>query len=77
MSDTRNRIGLSATAHTISHFPLSDQGKNFVAFDSESGTPLWHSRLQNVSNAPETFLLDDHQYVLVAADDMLYAFTLY
>lgn len=55
----------------------ADQGKNFVAFDSENGKPLWHSRLQNVSNAPETFMLDDHQYVLVAADDMLYAFTLY
>jgi alcohol dehydrogenase (cytochrome c) len=55
----------------------ADQGKNFVAFDSENGKPLWHSRLQNVSNAPETFMLDDHQYVLIAADDMLYAFTLY
>jgi alcohol dehydrogenase (cytochrome c) len=55
----------------------ADQGKNFVAFDAENGKPLWHSRLQNVSNAPETFMLDDHQYVLVAADDMLYAFTLY
>jgi hypothetical protein len=30
-----------------------------------------------VSNAPETFLLDEHQYVMVAADDMIYAFTLY
>jgi glucose dehydrogenase len=55
----------------------ADQGKNFVAFDSERGTPLWHSRLQNVSNAPEAFMLDHHQYVMVAADDMIYAFTLY
>jgi hypothetical protein len=29
------------------------------------------------TNAPETFMLDDHQYVMVAADDMLYAFTVY
>jgi alcohol dehydrogenase (cytochrome c) len=55
----------------------ADQGRNLIAFDSESGKPLWHSRLQNVSNAPETFMLDDRQYVLVAADDMLYAFALY
>ncbi|HMA00403.1 MAG TPA: hypothetical protein VKP66_20865 [Steroidobacteraceae bacterium] len=41
------------------------------------GTPLWHSRLQEVSNAPETCLLDDHQYVMVAAGDMVYAFALY
>jgi alcohol dehydrogenase (cytochrome c) len=55
----------------------ADQGRNLIAFDSANGKPLWHSRLQNVSNAPETFMLDDHQYVLVAADDMLYAFALY
>jgi alcohol dehydrogenase (cytochrome c) len=30
-----------------------------------------------VSNAPETYMLDDHQYVMVAAGDTLYAFTLY
>ena len=55
----------------------ADQGKNFVAFDAENGTPLWHSRLQEVSNAPESYMLDNHQYVLVAAGDMLYAFALY
>jgi len=55
----------------------ADQGKNLVAFDAERGTPLWHSRLQEVSNAPESYMLDNHQYVMVAAGDMLYAFTLY
>jgi alcohol dehydrogenase (cytochrome c) len=30
-----------------------------------------------VSNAPETYLLDGHQYILIAAGDALYAFTLY
>jgi alcohol dehydrogenase (cytochrome c) len=67
--------GLLATAGGLLF--AADQGSNFVAFDAESGKPLWHSRLQNVSNAPETFMLDDRQYVLVAADDMLYAFSLY
>ena len=67
--------GLLTTAGGILF--AADQGKNFVAFDAERGTPLWHSRLQNVSNAPETFMLDDHQYVIVAADEMIYAFTLY
>jgi len=55
----------------------ADQGSNLVAFDAAHGTPLWHSRLQEVTNAPETYLLDGHQYVTVAADDMIYAFTLY
>ena len=55
----------------------ADQGKNLIAFDTANGVPLWHSRLQSVSNAPETYQLDNHQYVMVAADDMIYAFTLY
>ena len=50
---------------------------DLVAFDPEHGTPLWHARLHGVSNAPETYMLDDHQYVVVAAGDTLYAFTLY
>ena len=54
-----------------------DKGDNIVAFDQRDGKPLWHSRLNGVSNAPETYSLDDHQYVLVAAGDMIYAFTLY
>ena len=32
--------------------------------------------LPNPSNAPETYMLDGHQYVIVAAGDSLYAFTL-
>jgi alcohol dehydrogenase (cytochrome c) len=67
--------GLLTTAGGILF--AADQGKNLVAFDSARGNPLWHSRLQDVSNAPETFMLDDHQYVMVAAGDMIYAFTLY
>jgi alcohol dehydrogenase (cytochrome c) len=67
--------GLLTTAGGILF--AADQGQNLVAFDSERGRPLWHSRLQDVSNAPETFMLDDHQYVMVAAGDMIYAFTLY
>jgi alcohol dehydrogenase (cytochrome c) len=54
----------------------ADQGKNIIAFEAAHGAPLWHSRLQEVSNAPETYSLDDHQYVMVAAGDMIYAFTL-
>jgi alcohol dehydrogenase (cytochrome c) len=51
---------------------------NFVAYDPTSGTPLWHTQLgANTSNAPETYMVDGKQYVLVAAGDTLYAFTLF
>jgi alcohol dehydrogenase (cytochrome c) len=54
-----------------------DRGGNLVARDPATGAPLWHSRIGNVSNAPQTYLLDGEQYVLAASGDMLYAFKLY
>jgi alcohol dehydrogenase (cytochrome c) len=53
-----------------------DGSGNLVAFDANTGTPLWNARLGNVTNAPQTYLLDGKQHVLVAAGDMLYAFRL-
>lgn len=52
-----------------------DPGGSLVAYDAFNGKPLWHARV-GVSNAPETYTLDGHQYVLVGAGDMVYAFTL-
>jgi alcohol dehydrogenase (cytochrome c) len=54
-----------------------DIAGNLVAYDPANGKILWHTRLGNVSNAPETYMLDGHQYILVAAGDTLYSFTLY
>ena len=54
-----------------------DAGGNFVAYDPASSKILWHSHIGQVSNAPETYMLDGHQYVLVAAGDSLFAFALY
>ena len=55
-----------------------DVSGNIVGYDASNGKPLWHSYLGAlVSNAPETYSLDDHQYLLVAAGDTLYSFTLY
>src|SRR5262249_9218779 len=53
-----------------------DPSGNLVARDPANGKPLWHARLGGVSNAPETYMLDERQYVLVAAGDALYAFKL-
>ena len=55
-----------------------DIAGNIVAYDAANGKPLWHAYLGNtVSNAPETYALDGHQYVLVGAGDTLYSFMLY
>ena len=49
---------------------------NFVAYDAKDGRILWHARIGNVSNAPQTYLIDGRQHVLVAAGDALFAFAL-
>ena len=54
-----------------------DGGGNFVAFDATNGKPLWHSRIGNISNAPQTYSIDGRQHVLVAVGDTLYAFAMY
>ena len=54
-----------------------DLGGNLVAYDPANGKILWHSHIGQVSNAPETYMLDGHQYVLVASGDSLYSFALY
>jgi len=55
----------------------NDGGGNFVSYDAQTGTPLWHAGLGvNTSNGPETFLLDGKQFIVVGAGDTLYAFSL-
>ena len=67
--------GLLATAGKLVF--CGDAGGNLVAYDAVTGTPLWHSRIGNVTNAPITYMLDGRQHILVAAGDTLYAFALY
>ena len=54
-----------------------DGSGNFVAFDAADGRLIWHTRIGNISNAPETYMIDGRQYVLVASNDRLFAFVLY
>ena len=52
-----------------------DAGGNIVAYDAVTGKPLWHSHIGSVTNAPQTYMLDGRQHLLVATGDTLYAFT--
>jgi alcohol dehydrogenase (cytochrome c) len=55
----------------------ADGSGNLVAHDPATGKPLWSTRIGNVTNAPQTFMLDGHQYLTVATGDELWAFLLY
>ena len=66
--------GLLTTAGRLL-FAGDGQG-NFVAYDAGTGKPLWHTKIGNVTNAPQTYTLDGHQYVIAAAADTVWAFML-
>jgi acido-empty-quinoprotein group A len=54
-----------------------DNAGNALALDPVTGRTLWHVNLGGVmNNAPITYQLDGLQYLLCAADDALFAFTL-
>ena len=54
-----------------------DGNGNMVAFDAEDGDLLWHTRIGNMSNTPQTFLVDGRQHLLVAVGERLYSFVIY
>jgi alcohol dehydrogenase (cytochrome c) len=53
-----------------------DAAGNLVARDPGTGRPLWHLQMGGLSNAPQTYMQDGKQYVLVSTGDTLHAFTL-
>lgn len=54
-----------------------DGAGNLVAYDAADGKTVWHTRIGRVTNAPQTYMLDGHQYVIAATGDMLWSFLLY
>ncbi len=55
----------------------ADGAGSLVAYDAATGKPLWNTRIGNVTNAPQTFLLDGRQYLIAATGDTLWSFVLY
>jgi alcohol dehydrogenase (cytochrome c) len=55
---------------------FSGDGQNLVAYEAATGKPLWHSRIGSTGNAPETYMLDGHQYILATGGDQVFAFVL-
>jgi alcohol dehydrogenase (cytochrome c) len=53
-----------------------DGAGSLVAFDEATGKPLWNTRIGTISNAPQTFEMDGHQYVICASGDTLWSFVL-
>jgi alcohol dehydrogenase (cytochrome c) len=67
--------GILATAGGLVF--AGDGSGSLVAHDAATGVPLWNTRIGEVTNAPQTYLLDGHQYVICATGDRLWSFLLY
>ena len=68
-------IGVLSTAGGLVF--TGDGSGNMVAFDGANGDLLWHTRIGNLTNAPQTYMVDGRQHLLVAVRDTLYSFVLY
>ena len=68
--------GVVSMLSTAGKLLITSNGNNFVAFDARDGRILWHAGLTgSPSNGPITYLVDNQQYLLVAAGDTLFSFT--
>lgn len=67
--------GIMTTAgHLL--FTADDSG-NFMALNPKTGKTLWHVSLGGgIESSPMTFELDGKQYVVISAQDLMFAFTL-
>jgi alcohol dehydrogenase (cytochrome c) len=54
-----------------------DGAGSLVAHDAATGKPLWNTRIGQVTNPPQTFMIDGRQYLIAATGDMLWSFFLY
>ena len=61
--------GILATAGRLVF--AGDGGGNLVAHNDATGAPLWHTKIGNVTNPPQTWSLDGHQYLIAGTGDTL------
>ncbi len=68
--------GIVNNLSTAGNLLFTSNGSNVIAFQASTGRILWHAGLMAAPSAgPITYTLDDKQYVVVAAGDSLYSFT--
>ncbi len=70
--------GVVSMLSTATDLLFASNRNNLVAFDAANGKILWHAGLTaSPSAGPISYMLDNQQYVLVAAGDTLFNFALY
>ncbi len=75
--DWPSGTGVVSTLSTAGKLLFTSNGNTLVAFHPVTGKILWHAGLTaGPSAGPITYMLDGKQYLLVAAGDTLFTFTL-
>jgi alcohol dehydrogenase (cytochrome c) len=74
-SDGGGGGGVLATAGGLVF--AGDGAGSLVAHDAATGEPIWNTRIGDVTNAPQTYMLDGRQYVVAATGDKVWSFVLY
>jgi alcohol dehydrogenase (cytochrome c) len=74
--DWPSGTGVVSMLSTAGKLLFASNGTYLVAFNPADGKMLWHAGLTaSPSGGPITYMLDGKQYLLVAAGDTLFAFT--
>jgi acido-empty-quinoprotein group A len=69
--------GVVSNLSTAGNLLFTSNNNNLIAFDSKAGKILWHAGLTaSPSAGPITYTIDNKQYILVAAGDTLFSFSL-
>jgi alcohol dehydrogenase (cytochrome c) len=70
--------GVVAMLSTAGKLLFTSNGNNLIAFEPSKGNILWHAGLTaSPSAGPITYMLDGKQYLLVAAGDTIFTFTVH
>lgn len=70
------RGGITNNLSTAGKLLFTSNGQNLIAFRAGDGKLLWHAGLMAALSAgPISYMIDGKQFLLVAAGDALYSFT--
>ncbi|HEU0097127.1 MAG TPA: acido-empty-quinoprotein group A [Rhizomicrobium sp.] len=70
-------LGASMLTTASNLLVTGDDQKNLIVMSADKGEILWHKEVTaNESNGPITYMMDGKQWLVMAAGDSLYAFTL-
>lgn len=77
LNNAPGTLGASMLTTAGNLLVTGDDQKNLIIFSADKGEILWHKEVTaNESNGPITYMMDGKQWLVMAAGDSLYAFTL-